>query len=247
MPDPLGPSNPRIQRLRRLAGRRSARVEEGAFLVEGPTLVAELVSSGWPVEDVYVDESAMASVPAGVRPLVCRDNTLAKVMTVEAPRPIVAVAQRIVATALPAGASFVLVAAGVGDPGNLGTMLRIAEASGADAVVLTPGSVDPFSPKVVRASAGSLFRVPVLVDADITSLGLPLWGTAASGGVTYDQADLRSPIAIVLGNEAHGVPADLPMHNWLTIPHVGRAESLNVAMAAAVLSFEVSRQRRGMT
>jgi RNA methyltransferase, TrmH family len=245
MVDPLGPTNPRIQRLRRLLGRRSSRIEEGAFVIEGPTLVAELIASGWPVEDVYVETSALALVPAGVRPVECRDGTLAKVMDVETARPVLAVARRVVTTSLPAGCTFVLVADGVGDPGNLGTMLRIAEASGAGAVVLTPGSVDPFAPKTVRASAGSLFRVPVLIDASLEGFALPLYGTAMSGGVQYDQADLRGPVALVLGNEAHGVPDDLPVAQWLSIPHVGRAESLNVAMAAAVLCFEVARQRRG--
>jgi RNA methyltransferase, TrmH family len=244
MVDPLGPTNPRIQRLRRLLGRRSSRTDEGAFVVEGPTLVAELCASGWPVEDVYVESSSLSLAPAGVRVIECRDGTLAKVMDVEAPRPVLAVARRVVATAVPAGCTFVLVAAGVGDPGNLGTMLRIAEASGAGAVVLTPGSVDPFAPKTVRASAGSLFRVPVLVDFSLASLGLPLYGTTMTGGVQYDHADLRGPVALVLGNEAHGVPLDSPVDHWLSIPHVGRAESLNVAMAAAVLCFEVARQRR---
>jgi RNA methyltransferase, TrmH family len=245
MVDPLGPTNPRIQRLRRLLGRRSSRVDEGAFVVEGPTLVAELVASGWPIEDVYVESSSLSLAPAGVRVIECRDGTLAKVMDVETARPVLAVAQRVVASSVPAGASFVLVAAGVGDPGNLGTMLRIAEASGAAAVVLTPGSVDPFAPKTVRASAGSLFRVPVLVDVSLDGFDLPLYGTTMTGGVQYDRADLRGPVALVLGNEAHGVPADLPVAHWLSIPHVGRAESLNVAMAAAVLCFEVARQRRG--
>jgi RNA methyltransferase, TrmH family len=245
MVDPLGPTNPRIQRLRRLLGRRSSRVDEGAFVVEGPTLVAELLVSGWPVEDVYVETSALSLVPAGVRAIECRDGTLAKVMDVETARPLLAVAKRVVASSLPVGATFVLVAGGVGDPGNLGTMLRIAEASGAAAVVLTSGSVDPFAPKTVRAAAGSLFRVPVLVDFALDSLGLPLYGTTMTGGVQYDQADLRSPVALVLGNEAHGLPPDLNVAHWLSIPHVGRAESLNVAMAAAVLCFEVARQRRG--
>ena len=133
------------------------------------------------------------------------------------------------------------------DPGNLGTILRSAEAAGFDAVALTPGSVDPFSPKVVRASAGALFHVPVLVDVDPTSLGIPLVGTSSHHGVAYTEADLSGPMALVVGNEAHGVPEDLSVDQWVSIPHAGRSESLNAAMATTVLLFESLRQRRAAT
>jgi RNA methyltransferase, TrmH family len=243
MSEPLGSNNPRVQQLRRLTGRRSSRLEEGLFLVEGPTLVAEALEAGWPLDAVYVEESALALVPAGVRPTLVRDGVLSKVMTVDAPRPIVAAAE-LRALPWPGAATFVVVGAGLSDPGNLGTILRTAEAAGADGIVLTAGSVDPFSPKVVRSSAGAIFRMPVVIDGDPHALGLPLWGTVATGGVAYDQADLTAPLALVMGNEAHGLPADFALDGLLTIPHVGRAESLNVAMAAAVLCFEVARQRR---
>jgi RNA methyltransferase, TrmH family len=243
MSEPLGSNNPRIQLLRRLTGRRSARLEEGLFLVEGPTLVAEAVASGWPLQAVYVEESALSLLPVGVRPTLVRDGVLARVMSVEAPRPIVAVAE-LRSLPLPVSPSFVIVGAGLSDPGNLGTILRTAEAAGADGIVLLPGSVDPFSPKVVRSSAGAIFRLPIVLDGDPGSVGLPLWGTVAHGGVPYDQADLRRPLALVLGNEAHGLPGHVVLDGLLTIPQVGQAESLNVAMAAAVLCFEVARQRR---
>ena len=114
-------------------------------------------------------------------------------------------------------------------------------------MVLTPGSVDPFSPKVVRASAGALFHLPVVVDAAVErlgDLGLPLMATAATGGIPYDEAPLDPPVALVLGNEAHGLPEGLAVDGLVSIPHAGRAESLNVAMAAAVLCFEVARRVR---
>lgn len=243
MSEPLGSNNPRMQLLRRLTGRRSARSEHGLFLVEGPTLVAEAIASGWPIQEVYVEESALSLLPAGVRPTLVREGVLAKVMSVETPRPIVAVAE-LRALTFPSSPTFVVVGAGLSDPGNLGTILRTAEAAGADGVVLMPGSVDPFSPKVVRSSAGAIFRLPVMVDGDAGRLGVPMWGTVATGGVPYDQADLTVPLALVLGNEAHGLPDDVNLDGLLTIPHVGQSESLNVAMAAAVLCFEVARQRR---
>ncbi len=147
---------------------------------------------------------------------------------------------------LPTGATFVLVADRLADPGNAGTIVRTAEAAGADAVALTAGSVDPYNPKVLRASAGSIFRVPVVeLDlADLRAAGLRLVATSSHHGVVYTAADLRRPVAVVLGNEAHGLPAHAPVDDWVTIPQHGEIESINVAMAATVLAFEVARQRR---
>jgi TrmH family RNA methyltransferase len=143
---------------------------------------------------------------------------------------------------------FVVVAAGVADPGNAGTIVRSAEAAGADGVVFTVGSVDVFNPKVVRASAGALFRVPVAVEVAVgalRALGVPLLGTAAARGTPYDEcAVLGEACAILLGNEAHGLRVDIALDELVTIPHAGRAESLNVAMAATVLCFEAARRRR---
>ncbi|MEY4248034.1 MAG: hypothetical protein RIS69_1581 [Actinomycetota bacterium] len=184
-----------------------------------------------------------------------------KVATTEAPQPIIAVvARRFALLDVLATASFVLVADGVSDPGNLGTMLRSAEASGADALVLTPGSVDPSNPKVVRASAGSIFRLPIVEKAtleDVARAGLIRLGTSSHTGREYTSVDCTRRVAVVLGNEAHGMSDSSAVDEWVSIPHVGQAEdewvsiphvgqaeSLNVAMAATVLCFEVARQRR---
>jgi TrmH family RNA methyltransferase len=152
-------------------------------------------------------------------------------------------------------ASFVVVLDRVADPGNLGTILRSAEAAGADLLVLTPGSVDPFNPKVVRSSAGALFHVPVVTAEidDVVAAGLEVFGTTSHGFpgrtvVPYTDADLTGRIAVVMGNDAAGLPdewddTDGPVRSWITIPHAGRSESLNVAMATTVIVFEVNRQR----
>lgn len=172
-------------------------------------------------------------------------NVIERVATTEAPQPVLAVVRQRIAV-LPTGADFVMVAHQLADPGNAGTIIRSAEAAGAQAVVFTPGSVDPFNPKVVRATAGSLFRVPVVV-AELSALsasGLRVLATSSHHGTAYTDADLTGAVALVVGNEAHGVPDDAAVDGWLTIPHAGAAESLNVAMAAAVLAFEVARQRR---
>ena len=141
--------------------------------------------------------------------------------------------------------SFVVVADGVGDPGNLGTILRSAEAAGVEAVVLTPGTVDPFNPKVVRASAGAIFHVPVMTATvdDVRAAGLRLVGTSSHRGTTHTDADWSGRVAIVAGGEAHGVQPDADVDDWVRIEHRGRAESLNVAMATTVICFEAARAR----
>ena len=142
-------------------------------------------------------------------------------------------------------ASFVVVADGVGDPGNLGTILRSAEAAGVEAVILTPGTVDPFNPKVVRASAGAIFHVPVVTAsvADVRAAGLRLVGTSSHRGTPHIDADWSGRVAIVAGSEAHGVASDTDVDDWVRIEHRGRAESLNVAMATTVICFEAARAR----
>jgi TrmH family RNA methyltransferase len=148
------------------------------------------------------------------------------------------------------GLGWVLVADRVQDPGNLGTMIRSAAAAGAAALVVTPGTVDAFSPKVVRATAGALFVLPCIEVASIVEVaaaGLSLVGTSSheqSGSVAYDEFDFTGRVALVMGNEAAGLDPSAPIDAWVTIPHVGPVESLNVAMATTVLAFEIARQRK---
>ncbi len=161
----------------------------------------------------------------------------------------------VAAAGLLAVAELVVVLDRLSDPGNLGTIVRSAEAAGVDVVVLTPGSVDVYSPKVVRSSAGALFHVPVVVaelDA-VGAAGLEVVGTSSHGSaartvVPCTEADLTGRVALVMGNEAAGLPDDWvdaagPIRRWVTIPHRGRGESLNVAMATTLLVFEAARQR----
>lgn len=213
-------------------------------MVEGPSLVTQAWEAGWEIEAQFCAPGFGAVVPDGMV-FDLAPNVIERVATTEAPQPVLAVVRQR-PSVLPAGADFVMVADRLADPGNAGTIIRSAEAAGAQAVVFTPGSVDPYNPKVVRASAGSLFRVPVLT-ADLPTLraaGLRLLATSSHQGEAYTDVELTGPVALVVGNEAHGVPDDAPVDGWITIPHQGAAESLNVAMAATVLVFEVARQRR---
>jgi len=251
----LSYSNRHVQQLRRLLGRRSARHGDGLFVVEGPTLAADAVAAGWKCLAQYVPEGADGVRGAGpVNQLAA--GVLERVASTESPQP------PLVVVKLPPAdpgvldtAGLVVVADRLNDPGNLGTILRSSEAAGADAVVLTPGSVDPYNPKAVRASAGALFHIPVLTMSldELSSHGLRLVGTSshdlpARTVTAHTEADLTGRVALVLGNEAAGLPAEWhdgagPIEDWVTIRHRGRSESLNVAMAATVLAFEAARQR----
>jgi len=219
-------------------------------IVEGRVGLLDAVEAGWHVEAQFVGAQAEpVEVAAPVHRLA--PGVIERVATTETPQPVIGVVSwREAEPELVQRAGFVVVAHEVGDPGNAGTLLRSAEAAGADLVVFTPGSVDVRNPKVVRASAGAIFRVPVAVDQPLASLhraDRTVWGTSSHHGVAHDLADLTGPLVVVLGNEAHGLPDDAPVDGWLTIEHRGRSESLNVAMAATVLCFEVSRQRRRAT
>jgi TrmH family RNA methyltransferase len=252
-PSALGARHPEVERLRRLLRRRSDRASERAFVVEGPKLVAEALAAGAPVEAVYVADGAEFDAPVPVR--VLQRGVLERIADTVTPQPVLAVCGAVDVPLDAVGdATFVVVCVDLQDPGNAGTILRSAEASGAGAVVFAGASVDVSNPKAVRASAGSLFHVPVVNGGDAVAVleelgrrGLRRLGTVARGGESLDDVDLTGPVALVLGNEAHGLPteADALLDGHLTIPMAGRSESLNVGMATSVLCFEVARQRRG--
>jgi len=252
----------KVQELRRLLGRRSSRYDAGEFVVEGPVLVAEAVAAGWECVAQFVAAEVDGVVAPGVDgagPVFeLADGVLERVASTETPQnpiAIVRMSDQGPLDDLLAAASFIVVLDRVSDPGNLGTVLRSAEAAGADLVVLTPGSVDPFNPKVVRSSAGAIFHVPVVTATiqDVASAGIRLVGTTSHGfsgrsAHSYTEADLTGRIGVVMGNEAAGLPDDWndtagPIRSWVTIPHRGRSESLNVAMATTVIAFEAARQR----
>lgn len=169
-------------------------------------------------------------------------GVMERVASTEAPQPVLAIIERRT-VALPDPNGWIVVADRVADPGNLGTIMRSAEAAGAAAVALTPGTVDAFNPKVVRASAGSLFHVAIVEGVgleEVKQRGYRLLGTTSHGAVDYLDADFSGPVAIVLGNEAHGIDVNAPVDEWVTITHKGRSESLNVAMAGTILCFRAS-------
>ena len=251
-------NNDKVQELRRLLGRRSSRHDAGRFVVEGPVLLAEAVEAGWTCVGQFVPAGSDAAIDGAGPVFELADGVLERVAPTEAPQPPLAiVAMPEIDDGLLETASFAVVLDRVSDPGNLGTILRSAEAAGADLVVVTPGGVDPYNPKVVRSSAGALFHVPVITATieEVAAAGLELFGTSSHRHpgrtvTVYTEAVLAGRIAIVMGNEAAGLPDGWndqvgPIRSWVTIPHQGRSESLNVAMATTVLVFEAARQRGG--
>jgi TrmH family RNA methyltransferase len=250
--------------------KRSARWSERAFVVEGAELLRIALRAGLPVESVYVapgaggaiDKDAQAAcqqaMAAGARLFQLAPGVLERVADTVTPQPVLAVLPMLEHAeadlpATPSPGSLLVVMVDVRDPGNAGTVLRTADASGAAGVVFSADSVDPYNPKTVRASAGSLFHVPFWVVPDAPGLAATLSGAgyrtlaaAAGGAVAYDQLDWSLPSALFLGNESAGLnPATRKAtSSLLTIPMEGKAESLNVGVACAVVCFEALRQRR---
>jgi len=263
--EPLGARHSEIRRLRELLRDARARTTQQSFVVEGPRAVAGALDRGAPLEVVYLGPRADAAFPdlvarvraAGVPVRPLKEGVLEKVGSTRTPQPVLAVAPIVRPTRdVLARDGLVLVAPVLSDPGNLGTILRSAEAAGAAAVVLGPGSVDAYNPKVVRASAGAIFGMPVLEAASegwspvealdaLGALGRQRLGADATGARPYSEADLARPTAVVLGNEAHGLAPELAarLDGTIAIPMAGATESLNVAMAATVVCFEAARQR----
>lgn len=197
-------------------------------------------------------EAAVASRYDGAT--VVADGVLAKVLDTVTPQGVCATARgRTTALADVDTDGIIVVLAGVADPGNAGALLRSAEAAGASAIIFCDESVDPFAPKVVRAAAGSTFHVPVVsgggsvpVLEQLGNRSVRRLGTGARDGLAYDTAALQPPLALVLGNEAHGIGPDVAEHldDRVHIPMAGAVESLNVAVAGSVLLFEAARQAR---
>ncbi len=256
--------------MRRLLDRRSARRAERVFVAEGTEVVRTGLLAGVTPESLYVaagaadSDSAVGSLAglaaaAGARVYELAPGVVERVASTVTPQPVLAVFPMGDVPTVPAGADLVVVMAGVRDPGNAGTVLRTADAAGVGAVVCCGGTVDPYNPKTVRASAGSLFHVPVVLgegpgpvlDA-LGAAGYRRLGAVVRGGEDYAATDWSGRTAIVLGNEAwglrsgaDGLPSDgLALDGLVAIPMEGRAESLNVGMACAVLCFEALRQRR---
>ena len=255
-------ANARVKQLR-AAFAGHARLSGGLVAIEGENLLREALDSGLPLKTIFLSERVEppAWLPRGVELMVLAEEVFASAVATQHPQIISALLVPPVwkiESAFPANdnAALLLVAAGLQDPGNLGTLIRSAEAFGATAVLTTHGTVSEWNQKALRASAGSVFRVPVVqVAAEeliaMKSRGVRLLAAVApdSDPVTISESvsnsDLTLPCALMIGNEGAGLADDflLLADARIAIPTPGRVESLNAAVAGSLLLYEASRQR----
>jgi len=271
-----------LQRLRRIEGRHNALVkqlrqafsraeltESGDCAIEGLRILEEAIRSGIRFSAVFFRESAqdraerlLPQIGAQVETLLLPDKLFDSLVPSESPQGVAALVRLKesslddVMERLHVGP--VVVLAGLQDPGNLGTILRSAEAFGSAGVVLGEGTVSPFNSKVVRGSTGSVFRLPIVhgrgksgaklaeVSEKLRTQGVRLIATSSHKGTPLDQADLKGASAIYFGNEGSGLLRDVmaKMDEVVVIPHTPQVESLNAGVAASIVLYEAARQRK---
>jgi RNA methyltransferase, TrmH family len=263
-------------RLRLIEGRHNALVKEmrkafaggeltadGCCAIEGLRVVEEAIRSGLKFRAVLFSSSAKAKAErllpqlgAHVETVILPDKLFASVVPSDAPQGVAALAYCRSFTfddvLAKSHAGPIIVVAGLQDPGNLGTIVRSAEAFGAAGVLLTDGTVSTFNPKAVRASAGSVFRLPVVkvrmseILGQLRDRGLRLVATSSHKGVPLPEAALTGRVAIFIGGEGTGLGRNLiaEMDELVAIPHSPKVESLNAGVAASIVLYEVARQKR---
>ena len=248
-------ANARVKWIRRLQDKRREREGQGVFVIEGARLAQEAVQAAVAARFVLHtshigprDRSLINGLARlGAEVEEASESVLAACSSTETPPGLLAVIAR-PDLPLPKTLSLVVVVDRLADPGNLGSILRTARAAGADAVFLTPGTVDAYNPKVVRGAMGAHFHLPILQDGApelLRRLGNVTIKVAAAGeGERYDRADWRTPSALIIGGETQGLAADWRRAGEsVHIPMAAGTESLNAAVACGILLFEIRRQR----
>jgi TrmH family RNA methyltransferase len=257
-------TNPRVKQLR-AAFAGQARLSGGLVAIEGEHLVFEAMRSGLMFKTIFINERAILPdwAPRSVELIELTDEVFASVVDTQSPQGIAAllapptweIESAFASKPAHRHAPLLLVAAGLQDPGNLGTLIRSAEAFGASAVLTTPGTVSPWNQKALRASAGSVFRIPVIACtppelAALKMRGLRLFAAVADDpthakSISVTESDLAQACALMVGNEGAGLSADLLAlaDERISIPTPGPVESLNAAIAGSLLLYEASRQR----
>ncbi len=264
-----GRHNPLVKQLRQ-AFAHAELTEAGDCAIEGLRILEEAIRSGLRFSAVFFRESAqdradrlLPQIGAQVETLLLPDKLFDTLVPSESPQGVAALVRLKefslddLTERLQVGPIVVL--AGLQDPGNVGTILRSCEAFGSAGVILGEGTVSPFNSKVVRASAGSVFRLPIIhnhgaspaakleeISEKLRAQGVRLIATSSHKGSPLDQAGWKSPSAIFFGNEGSGLPRDLmaKMDDSVAIPHTPQVESLNAGVAASIVLYEAARQRR---
>ena len=235
--------------------------DEGYSAVEGSHLLEEAIRSGLRFKTVFFSQSGeerahklLPQLAAQVETLLLPDDVFASAVLTDAPQGVAALVKLKTFKfddLLQAANPLFLGVAGLQDPGNLGTILRSAEAFGATGVLLGERSVSPWNPKVIRGSSGSAFRLPVVkvewekAIASLRENGIRLWATSSHKGQPLHEVDLRGPSVVIVGSEGAGVPREVlaAVDELLAIPHSPRVESLNAGIAASLIMYEAARQR----
>jgi len=259
-----GKHNAAVKELRR-AFARGELTEDGYCAVEGLRIAEEAIRSGLKLRSVFFSRAASAraerllpQIGAHVETLLLPDEVFASAVPSETPQGVAALVRMKKVTLddilAKADSGPLLAVSGLQDPGNLGTILRSAEAFRAAGVLLGTGTVSPYNSKVVRASAGSVFRVPVAaVDLEtaleaVRARGIRLLATSSHKGVALEEADLSRKVMILVGSEGAGVPRDLlsQADEVVAIRHSPQVESLNAGVAASIVLYEAAKQRRAL-
>ena len=247
-------ANVRVKQLR-AAFAGQARLASGLIAIEGEHLLEEAVSSCQALKTVFLSERRELPdfVPRGVEVLRLASDVLQSCVETQTPQGIAALLVPPVSTVeqMLLGTPLILIAVSLQDPGNLGTLIRSAEAFGATGVLTTPGTVSAWNQKAMRASAGSVFRLPVAAATPeametLEQQGVKLFAALKDDARAIDEVDLKVACALMIGNEGAGLSEDwVRMANErVTIPCPGWVESLNAAVAGSLLLYEASRQRR---
>ncbi|MBP5266098.1 MAG: RNA methyltransferase [Lachnospiraceae bacterium] len=253
-------SNQQVKYVIQLQTKAKARREEKAFVVEGPRMVQETPAhllrkvfvSEHPTEEVM---QALSSLDASLVEQVADPvfKTMSETVTPQGVLAIVTKPEYAPESFFQGTNGLYLILENIQDPGNLGTMLRTAEGAGVDGVIMSKDTVDLFSPKVVRSTMGSLYRMPYLISEDLHATidemkqrGICVYAAHLKATEFYDELDYTKGTAFLIGNEGNGLrPETAALASaGLKIPMAGRVESLNAAMAAGILMYEASRQRR---
>jgi len=262
-PDQLSSKhNPILKEYRKLLLNRSYRRKRKKIAVEGPNLVREALRAGLVPEVIfmtaeYYDSSGkqwLAKVPSTTKKILLSPVIFNEIVETKTPQSIAAIfpcTHHTENSELMMKPKLVVIADRLQDPGNMGTLIRTAVAAGVDTLFCTAGCTDPFSPKVLRATVGSIFQITIKEVSDTGQLlaglkeeGFTIVATAGGGENPYWSADYTMPLALIVGNEASGVAADLITKADLVvaIPLQSKVESLNAAVAAGIILFEIKRQ-----
>ena len=252
-------SNQRVKELLQLQKKGRARNQAGDFLAEGSRMVME--TPGERLKKLYVSETYFRKHEKELKvlkvvPEVMSDTVFAYVSDTKTPQGILAVVRQMdyqLEEMLKKKEPHILVLDNLQDPGNLGTIFRTAEAAGVTGILLSKDCVDIYNPKTIRSTMGAVYRMPFVYVEDVIGgietlkkHGVKVYAAHLDGKNAYDQEDYRQGTAFLIGNEGNGLRQEVAdcADTWVRIPMAGQVESLNAAVAATVLMFEVSRQRR---